>query len=160
MIRRTLVSDAQEICDIYNFYVLNTSVTFEEQPVSLTAMQNRILELTDSLPWLVSVENETITGFAYAGRWSDRGAYRFTVESTVYVAPNQSSRGIGTQLYKDLLTELRTRSKHCVIAVIALPNPSSIAMHEKFGFQKVGHFQQIGRKFNKWVDVGHWELIL
>jgi phosphinothricin acetyltransferase len=123
-------------------------------------MQNRILDVTESLPWLVFVEDEKLIGFAYAGSWGSRSAYRFTVESTVYVTPNLGSRGIGTQLYNDLLSELRKRSRHSVIAVISLPNPASIEFHEKFGFQRVGSFQEIGRKFDQWIDVGYWQLVL
>jgi phosphinothricin acetyltransferase len=89
-----------------------------------------------------------------------RAAYRYSAETSVYVAQGQGGRGIGSALYKALLEELRTRGIHMAIGGIAQPNPASVALHESLGFEKVAHFKQVGRKFDRWIDVGYWELRL
>jgi phosphinothricin acetyltransferase len=160
MIRSATVEDAKAICDIYNHYVENSIISFEEQAVSVDDMTQRVARTTRSLPWLVAEEGGDVVGYACAGEWRERSAYRFSVKSTVYVAPNATGRGIGSQLYAALISELRTRSVHSIIAAIALPNPPSVALHETLGFQKVGHLREVGRKFGRWIDVGYWELIL
>lgn len=159
MIREVAEDDAKTICDIYNYYVENTIITFEEQKVSTTEMQKRIKEVTDSLPWLVYEENGIVVGYAYASKWRSRSAYRFSVESTVYLAKDSTGRGIGTQLYEALISRLRRLSIHAVMGGISLPNPVSVALHEKMGFDKVAHFKEVGQKFNQWIDVGYWELL-
>jgi len=160
MVRIVTAEDAGAICDIYNPYIKNTIITFEEEPVSTEEMENRILKVTSSLPWLVYEMNGNVIGYAYADQWKSRSAYRYAVESTIYVNPRFTGQGIGRQLYESLIPELRRRSLHGVIGVIALPNPASIAFHEKMGFEKAAHFKEVGWKFNKWIDVGYWELIL
>ena len=85
---------------------------------------------------------------------------RFSVETTVYVAPGHMRRGLGAALYRQLIDELRVRGVHAAVGGIALPNAASIALHEKLGFKKIGQFVEIGRKLDRWVDVGYWELIL
>ncbi|MBN1317255.1 MAG: N-acetyltransferase [Anaerolineales bacterium] len=133
MIRQIKLDDAESICNIYNHYVQNTTISFEQNPLSVEEMQSQIENGTKSLPWLVSEEQGGIIGYAYAGQWKSRQAYRFTVESTIYIAPNMTRRGIGYQLYNALISDLASRSLHAVIGVIALPNPASIALHEKLG---------------------------
>ncbi|HET7203399.1 MAG TPA: arsinothricin resistance N-acetyltransferase ArsN1 family B [Steroidobacteraceae bacterium] len=160
MLRGCRPSDASRICEIYNHFVRETVVTFEEEPVSEREMARRIQEVTEELPWMVWEEAGTIGGYAYATRWKSRSAYRFSTESTVYVAPGLTRRGIGTRLYEALVVELRRRNVHCVVGGIALPNAASIALHERLGFSKIGHFSQIGWKLGRWVDVGYWELLL
>jgi L-amino acid N-acyltransferase YncA len=158
MIRFCRRSDASQIAAIYNHYVQETLVTFEEQPVPERVMAKRIS--SSALPWLVWEEGGSVLAYAYAVRWKERSAYRFSAESTIYVSPHVIRRGIGTRLYRALIGDLRGRDIHCVIGGIALPNPASIALHEKVGFAKIGHFKEVGWKFDRWVDVGYWELIL
>lgn len=160
MIRRATEEDAAEICEIYNHYVLETAFTFEEEPVGAEEMSQRIRETLPSLPWLVWKEDERVLGYCYASKWKGRSAYRYSVESTVYLRPDGVGRGLGTKLYRSLLAELRDRELHVAIGGIALPNAASVALHEKLGFEKVAHFRQVGMKFNRWVDVGYWQLIL
>jgi phosphinothricin acetyltransferase len=160
MVRNIKKEDAQQICNIYNYYVKNTTITFEEEPVSSEEMEKRIAEITLSLPWIVYQEKDRINGYAYASKWKGRYAYRFSVESTVYIENNAIGRGIGTRLYEILLEELKDRKFHAVIGGIAIPNEKSQRLHEKFGFKKVAHFYEVGYKFNKWIDVEYWELIL
>ena len=109
------------------------------------------------MPWLVAVEEGEVIGYAYAAKWNERCAYRFSVEVTIYVSPASVAKGWGTMLYTRLFAQLKDRSIHAVIGVIALPNPASIALHEKFGMKKVGHLEEVGFKFNNWVDVGFWQ---
>ena len=135
-------------------------VTFEEEPVAASEMERRVLEVSAEFPWLVAEEAGDVVGYAYAGRWQGRCAYRFTVESTVYLDHRAGGRGIGTGLYGALISELRGRSLHGVVGGISLPNPASIALHEKLGFEKVAHFKEVGWKFDKWIEVGYWELLL
>ncbi len=159
-IRPCLASDAARICDIYNHYVRETVITFEEEPVSEREMAERIRDVTAHRTWLVAEETGAITGYAYASAWKTRAAYRFSVESTVYIAAERLGRGIGTQLYRALIAALREQSVHYVTGCIALPNPESVALHERLGFRKNGHFSEVGFKLGRWVDVGYWELIL
>ena len=160
MIRNANIEDADAICNIYNYYVTNTIISFEEVPVSLEQIKDRIAKTTVAMPWLVLEENGIVKGYAYATRWKPRSAYRFSAESTIYLRPTSIGKGYGTQLYQSLISDLRNRSLHCVIGVIALPNENSVALHERLGFQKVAHLNNIGWKFSNWIDVGYWELIL
>lgn len=161
MIRAATKSDAQAIVDIYNHYINNTVVTFEEQSISANDIFERIEKVAGAgLPWIVAEDAGTIIGYAYAGKWNVRSAYKFTVESTVYLSHTAVAKGWGTQLYSVLFDTLRKASIHTVIAGITLPNPGSVALHEKFGMKKVAHFKEVGYKFGKWLDVGYWQVEL
>jgi phosphinothricin acetyltransferase len=160
MIRSATIEDAIRISEIYNHYVLHSTITFEEQAVHAAEMRQRIAEVLDGLPWLVWVEHQAVQGFAYASKWKGRSAYRYSVESTVYLAEGSTGKGVGSKLYQALLAELRQRRLHTVIGGIALPNAASVALHEKTGFEKVSHFREVGWKSDKWIDVGYWQLIL
>ncbi len=160
MIREVRVNDAESICDIYNHHVANTVVTFEEQPVAVDEMRGRIAEVTRDYPWLVLLENKQVVGYAYASRWKSRCSYRYSVESAIYLSEAVRGRGLGTRLYEALIEALRLRPVHCVIAGASLPNPASVALHEKLGFEKIAQFKEVGWKLDRWIDVGYWELIL
>lgn len=161
MIRPATPSDADAIARIYNHYVLDTIVTFEEQPVSVQEMAERISEVAAAaLPWLVAEEAGQVIGYAYASKWKGRCAYRYSVESTVYLEPNAAGKGHGTRLYEQLFALLRARGVHVVIGGIALPNAASIALHEKLGMRQAGLFSEVGFKFEKWIDVGYWQITL
>lgn len=160
MIRKVSISDAADICSIYNEYIIKTQITFEEVALSAEEMASRVSAITQNYPWLVDEEDGRIVGYAYASKWKERSAYRNTVEAGIYLAPNFIGKGIGTKLTEALIRDLRAQSIHSVLCGIALPNPESIALCEKFGFQEVGQFKEVGFKFNRWIDVGYWELIL
>lgn len=160
MIRNALKSDADAICRIYNHYVLNTVITFEEEPLTSAEIVTRIEEYSLELPWLVYEDENGVLGYAYASKWKGRSAYRYSVESSVYLDLSVTGRGLGSCLYEALLSHLRDRSVHVVIGGITLPNQASVALHEKFGFEKIAHFKEVGWKFGDWLDVGYWELIL
>jgi phosphinothricin acetyltransferase len=154
------LADASAIARIYNHYVTESIVTFEEAPISNDEAGARVTAVGYSaLPWVVATESESIVGYAYATRWKERRSYRFSAEVTVYVDPACGSRGIGSKLYGALLPQLASRGVHAAMGGIALPNDASIRLHEKFGFKKVAHFTETGFKFGRWIDVGYWELM-
>jgi len=160
-VRSATAADAGGIVHIYNHYITHSVATFEETPVDAATMAGRIAEAdATGLPWLVAERDGRITGYAYAGQWKGRCAYRYSVESTVYVDPDTTGQGMGTRLYAGLLDELRSRAIHTVIGGISLPNPASIALHERLGFVQVAHFREVGFKFGCWIDVGYWQAAL
>jgi len=159
MIRDVQEKDSAEISDIYNHYVLHTVVTFEECAIDKGEILTRIDKVKSAgLSWLVSEENGRVNGYAYATQWNERSAYRNTAEVSVYLHYTCLGQGIGTALYKELFSRLKAKDLHIVIAGIALPNPSSTELHEKFGMKKVAHFEEVGYKFGQWVDVGYWQV--
>ena len=161
IIRPATAGDAAAICAIYNRYVTATTISFEEEPVAEAEMAQRIADVQGgALPWLAMAKGDRLIGYAYATKWRVRPAYRTSVETSVYLDPGCAGRGAGTLLYRALLGELRTRGLHLAIAGIAQPNEASVRLHEKLGFVKVAHFGEVGRKFERWVDVGYWELKL
>jgi phosphinothricin acetyltransferase len=159
-IRAALPEDAQRIADIYNPYVRDTAISFEEAVVSADTMADRMAKVREAgLPWLVAEHDAKVVAYAYATRWRERHAYRYSVECTVYAAPESRGTGVGQALYEVLFPGLKAAGLHAVIAVIALPNPSSIALHERFGMRQVAHFRQVGFKFGQWHDVGNWQVV-
>ena len=160
-IRPATAADAARIAAIYNRYVAQTTISFEEQPVSEAEMAGRIRDVADAgLPWLVAVHQGELAGYAYATKWRARPAYRFSVESTVYLNDSACGRGWGALLYRQLIGQLRAGGIRTVIAGIAQPNARSVGLHERLGFRKVAHFSDVGYKFGGWVDVGYWQLSL
>ena len=157
MIRPVTTSDAEAVATIYNPYILETTITFEEQPVSAEEIVARIHRVTADFPWLVFEAEGSILGYAYADRWKNRSAYRNTCETSIYLAQEARGKGIGAQLYTELLGRLSRQGMRIAIAGIALPNPASVALHEKLGFHKVAHFEAVGIKFNQKIDVGYWQ---
>ncbi len=161
LIRSANGGDADALAAIYNRFITNTTVSFEEQPVSADAMASRIEDLLAAgLPWLVACEDGVVIGYAYATRWRVRHAYRFSLETTIYLAPGHNGRGHGKALYTALIDGAARSGHHLLIAGVALPNDASVGLHEKLGFRKVAHFGEVGFKFGRWVDVGYWELRL
>ena len=160
-IREATEADAPAIAALYNPYVAETTITFEEVPVSAQQMAARVGEVQQAgLPWLVLEEGGALRGYAYATRWKPRSAYRFSVESSVYLAMGHTGRGHGRRLYEALFEALRARGVHAVIGGIALPNPASVALHERMGMAPVAQFREVGFKFDRWIDVGYWERLL
>ena len=161
VIRDVSSTDANQIADIYNYYVANSVITFEETAVSAAGMVTRIAEIQgQGLPWLVAELEGRLAGYSYASRWKTRSAYRHSVETTIYLAPGFEGAGIGKALYSALLPILREAGIHAVIGGAALPNPASEALHERLGFERVATFRQVGFKHGRWVDVAYWQLIL
>ena len=161
LIRAATVADAAPVAAVYNHYVRETTITFEEEDVPVPEIARRIREVgSASLPWLIAERDATVVGYAYATKWHSRSAYRFSAEITVYIGASHTRMGIGTRLYDHLLPALHQRGIRAVMAGIALPNESSVILHEKFGLAKVAHFKEVGFKFDRWVDVGYWQRTL
>ncbi len=161
MIRPVKHEDCEDIVAIYNHYIENSSATFEELSLTGSDIANRLADVqAQGLPWLVAEEEGVLQGYAYANKWRERSAYRFSVESTVYLAPDSVGSGWGTALYSELFDQLRALELHAVIGGITLPNPASVALHEKMGMHKVAHFPEVGRKQGQWLDVGYWQINL
>ena len=159
-IRTARPDDASRLSEIYNHYVRETVITFEQTPIDAAEMARRIKAVGAQYPWLVYEEEGQVLGYAYATAWKARSAYRQSVESTVYLDPAAFGRGLGKELYAALIVELRAHGFHTVLGGIALPNDASVALHQRLGFEKVGHLAEVGRKFDRWVDVGYWQLKL
>jgi phosphinothricin acetyltransferase len=159
MIRICSENDADRLCQIYNHYVRDTIFTFETEEVDVKDMAARIIEGSARHPWLV-YEEDNIKGFAYAGPWKPRSAYRHTVESSIYLDIQNRRKGIGEILYGDLINRIKEINIHAILGGIALPNEESVKFHERMGFEKVGQLKEVGYKFNKWIDVSYWELVL
>ena len=161
MIRPATPKDAESIVAIYNYYILNSHATFEITPIDPEEMVNRIEKVQEEfkLPWLVmEVENEII-GYAYAIQWKARVAYSKTTETSIYLHKDQGGKGYGLPLYSELMNQLKTLGYHAIIGGMSLPNEASRALHDKLGFKKIGEFKEVGYKFDRWIDVGYWELV-
>lgn len=159
-IRQVSTSDAGAIAQIYNQYIEETVITFEEVTVSREQIAQRIEHILGlELPWLVAVDSSnSLQGYAYAAPWRERSAYRHSVEVSIYLDPKTQGKGIGTKLYQKLFDILSNGNRvHAAMAGIALPNEVSIALHEKFGMHKVAHLSEVGFKFGRWIDVAYWQ---
>jgi L-amino acid N-acyltransferase YncA len=160
VLRNAVPADAAAIAAIYNHYVASTAVSMETDPVTHAEMAQRMGNVANAaLPWLVLAQGDAILGYAYASTWRARPGYRHAVETSVYVAHERHGSGHGSALYAALLARLQGRC-HAVIGGIALPNPASVALHERLGFRQVAVFHEVGCKFGQWVDVGYWQLLL
>ncbi len=161
LIRDAHSDDAAAIVRIYNPYITDTCITFETEAVTAATMQGRMQDVQQAgLPYFVCEVQGEVVGYAYATPWKARAAYRQSVESSVYLAPDAQGKGVGSALYQALLAKLHHINIHAVIGGIALPNDASIALHERLGFAYVGKFEQVGFKHGRWVDVGYWQRIL
>ncbi|HEM3177478.1 TPA: N-acetyltransferase [Streptococcus suis] len=136
-IRNAQVEDAANLVAIYAPYVEKTAITFETQVPAVEDFANRIEKTLKKFPYLVAVDEGQIVGYAYASTYYARAAYDWTVELSVYVQKEARGKGIGTLLYTALEEELTARGFKNFLACIALPNPASIALHEKRGYQQV-----------------------
>ncbi len=157
LIRRARENDAPGISAIYNWYVLNTAITFETEAVEQQEMRRRIVEKLAGHDWLVAEASGELVGYAYYGAFRPRPAYFHTVESTIYLSKAAMGKGLGTKLYSALVRSAADKGFRELIGVIALPNPASVKLHSKLGFREVGRLEAVGRKFGDYVDVGLWQ---
>ena len=158
VIREARKEDFNAIAEIYNYYIRETVISFEESEIDSEEISGRIGKVVSSgLWWLVYEEDGCILGYAYASKWNERAAYKNTVDVSVYLNHQITGRGYGSKLYDELFDRLKHKSIHIVIGGIALPNPKSVSLHEKFGMKQVAHFKQVGYKFGRWIDVGYWQ---
>ncbi|MFM0779137.1 N-acetyltransferase family protein [Streptococcus suis] len=152
-IRSARLEDAADLVAIYAPYVEKTAITFETQVPTVSEFASRIEKTLGKFPYLVAVEEGKILGYAYASTYYARAAYDWTVELSVYIKQEARGKGIGTLLYNALERELTARGFKNFLACIALPNPSSIALHEKRDYEQVAHFKKVGYKFDTWHDI-------
>lgn len=159
LIRDADVQDFEKIAEIYNYYIKNSVITFEEELISASDMIERFEKIkSTNLPWLVAQKDGEILGYAYAHFWHERSAYRFTVEPSIYLDSKSTGKGVGKVLYKELLLQLKSLGIKNALSLITVPNDASITLHEKLGFEKVGLLPDVGFKFDKWLSVGFWQL--
>lgn len=157
-IRSATASDAPGILAIYAPIVESSAISFELEPPGIEEFVDRMATVMKDNPWLVMEHEGVIVGYAYATVFRGRAAYSHTRESSVYVHPDYHGKGLGKDLMLALLEELSDRGTHRVVAGATLPNRGSAALHESLGFRYVGTFHEAGRKFDRWHDVGFWEL--
>jgi L-amino acid N-acyltransferase YncA len=160
MIRPASPNDADQIVKIYNYYIKTSTVTFETELLSAKDFADRIATILEKYPYLVYEEDGQIIGYAYAGIFRTRIAYANSSESSVYVHKDHYRKGIAKKLYAQLLIEMKAVDLRTAIGGITLPNDASVKLHESFGFTKVAHFKEVGHKFDQWLDVGFWQLML
>ena len=155
IVRPATAADVAEITAIYAHHVLHGLGTFEEIPPATDDISGRVAKVqTLGLPWLVAEDGHVIIGYAYAGPFRPRAAYRFTVEDSVYVAPTAIGRGIGRALLTEVITACEVRGMRQILAVIGdSGNAASIGVHRSLGFEHTGVAKAVGYKHGRWVDI-------
>jgi L-amino acid N-acyltransferase YncA len=153
--------DAEEIARIYAPHVTAGIVSFEARPPDASEIRRRMGASAGLYPWIVAAEaGDAVLGYAYATAFSERAAYRWAVETSVYVADAAQGRGVGRRLYAALLATLTAQGFGQAVGRIAMPNRASVALHVAAGFRHAGDMQAIGWKQDAWVDVGYWQRTL
>ena len=153
-------TDAAALAEIYNDYVLNTTISFETEPLNEEQMLKRIAGFAAEYPYLVYEENGVVLGHCYAHRWKERAAYAHTWESTIYLSPPTCGKGVGAALMQELIARCRAAGCRVLIACITQGNERSCRFHESLGFRQVSHFHAVGMKFGKLLDVVDYQLNL
>ena len=159
-IRLAQGQDAEAIAGIYRPFVEATAISFETEAPGREEMARRIAETMESYPWLVCEIGGGVVGYAYATQHRVRAAYRWSVDTSVYVGQEHRRSGVGRGLYTSLFGILAAQGFFNAYAGITLPNPASVALHESIGFKAVGVYQRVGYKLGAWHDVGWWQLRL
>jgi phosphinothricin acetyltransferase len=160
VIRAGSEADGAACAAIYAPYVRDTAITFELEPPAGEEMAARIAAASVRHSWLVLEHEGAVIGYAHAGPHNPRAAYDRTATTGIYLATDQRGQGFGRQLYAALLSDLAARGFHVAIAIIALPNAASEALHRKLGFARVGTLHEVGWKFGTWHDTGWWQRLL
>jgi len=158
-VRPATAGDAEAIAAIYAPMVEHSPVSFEEAPPDAVEFERR-MRSAPRLPWLVAQRAGRVVGYAYAAQHRTRPAYRWSADSSVYVAPGQQGNGVGRLLYERLIEEMTGLGYVSLFAGIALPNEASVALHEAVGFRFVGVYRDVGFKHGGWRDVGWWQRLL
>lgn len=153
-IRSAAITDLGEILEIYNFYVKNSAVTFDVEPMTLTEWREKFEWLASlSMPFLVAISSSgQVLGFAYVAPWRAKAAYRRTVEDSIYLRPAAIGKRVGTKLMRELLVTAKAAGVREIVAVISDRGAdASIALHKSFGFKSQGHLAKVGFKFERWL---------
>jgi len=147
--------DLGRLTEIYNYYVLNTPVTFDVEPYTVERREAWLAQFDAASRYrlIVAEENGAVLGYAATSRFRPKAAYETTVETSIYCAPEAVGKGMGKRLYAELFAMLRGEDIHRFVAGYVLPNAASEALHRRFGFKAVGVFSENGRKFGKYWDV-------
>lgn len=155
LIRPSRDDDLPAIAQLYGHHVLHGTGTFETTPPTVDEMASRRADvLAKGLPWLVAEADGRVVGFAYGNWFKPRPAYRYSVEDSIYVAPDAAGRGLGRALLAELLLQLEARGIRKVMAVIGdSANAGSIGLHTALGFERVGVVRSCGWKFGRWLDI-------
>ena len=159
-VRQIVIGDAPSVQAIYAPYVTDTTVSFEDVPPDIMEVERRIAAILPRYPYLVAEEDGRVVGYAYASEHRTRAAYRTSIDVTVYVAPGAQRSGVARRLYSHLLPAAASLGYHAAFAGIALPNQASVGLHEAMGFEPIGIYREVGRKFDAWHDVGWWQRLL
>jgi L-amino acid N-acyltransferase YncA len=159
-IRPATRTDLVAINDIYNYYVIHSTCTYQEEPESLEARQTWFRRHGDKYPVVIAELDGQVVSWGSLSPYHPRSAYQRTVENSVYVHHHQQRRGIGSRLLRDLIDRARALDHHAIIAGIDAEQLASVALHAKFHFEKVGQLKQVGFKFGRWMDVIYLELLL
>jgi phosphinothricin acetyltransferase len=160
-LRAARPEDAAQIAAIYSPYVLTGTVSFESEAPDARAMRNRMTASDGLYPWLVATNGEengdAVLAYAYASKFRERPAYRYVVETSIYVSGPVQGQGVGKLLYRALVDTLRRQGFVHAVSVISLPNDYSINLHEATGFRRQGVLRELGFKQGRWIDVGFWQ---
>lgn len=159
-IRPATEADLPAINDIYNHYVLHSTCTYQEEPETIEDRQRWFSRHGEKHPVIVAVDGGRVAGWGSLSSYHARSAYRFTVENSVYVHHELHRLGIGSLLLGELLVRARQIGHRAIIAAIDGEQMGSVILHNKFHFEKVGHFKEVGLKFGRWLDVIYMELNL
>jgi L-amino acid N-acyltransferase YncA len=160
VVRSATGADAAACVEVYRPYVLDTVITFETEVPTIQDMAARIVAARVRHEWLVLELDGDVAGYAYAHQFNSRAAYRWSVETSVYMTQDRLRSGGGRMLYAELLNRLAGRGYRQAFAGIAQPNEASNALHEAFGFELVGRYRRVGWKQGAWHDVWWWQLYL
>ena len=161
-VRPATDADMAGLNDVYNEYVASAHYTFDLDPTPLEARREWFGHYGDSGRYrvFVAVDGDQVIGYASSSRYRVKPAYETSIETSIYLAPEATGQGTGTKLYTALFDALRGEDVHRAYAGISLPNPASIALHEKFAFKRAGHYSEQGRKFGRYWDVAWYEKAL
>ncbi|MEA5462578.1 GNAT family N-acetyltransferase [Leptothoe sp. PORK10 BA2] len=159
-IRLPQATDLAPLTELYNHYILNTTITFDIEPYTLDQRRDRWwchYEHQGRHRLLVAEQDQVVVGYATSSQFRTKAAYDTSVETSIYLSPKAQGQGLGTQLYQALFQSLAAEDVHRAYAGITLPNVASIALHQKLGFYSVGRYAEVGRKFGQYWDVEWFE---
>ena len=159
-IRKATEADLNAINDIYNYYVLNSTCTYQMTPETVEDRIKWFSAHGDKYPVIICEINNEIIGWASISPFHKREGYKFTVEDSVYIKNGNHGKGLGSRLLKEIIEMTQSIGYHSIIAGISSDQNVSIILHEKFGFKKVAHLKRVGFKFDKWLDVVYYQLLL
>ncbi len=157
LIREVKEEDAQAMATLYNYYVTHTDLTFETEEITADIMLGRVKACLKKYNWLVMEEANTIIGFAYYKKFRLNTAYNHTVETAVYLNHTKTGKGYGKKLYQKMIDDAKKNGFKELISGVLLPNEESVKLHETLGFHKAAHFEKVGTKNGKYIDVAFWQ---